>query len=66
MAQSSKDAQKANTTKASNSATATDPKNNPADSKSSNPKSSADDSKSNKAFSNTQTVPEKTIKDSRN
>ena len=49
VAQSSRDAQKANTPKATNSATVTDPKKNPADSKSSNPKSSAENSKSKKA-----------------
>ena len=59
VAQSSKDAQKANTKNATNSATVTDPKKNPADSKSSNPKSSAENSKSDKASANTQTVPEK-------
>ena len=68
MAQSSKDAQKANTTKATNSTKtiAIDPKKNPADSRSSNPKSSAENSRSDKASASTQTIPEKIIKDSRN
>ena len=62
MDQSSRDAQKANTTKTTNSATINDPKKNPADSKSSNPKSSAENSRFDKASANTQTVPEKQSK----
>ena len=66
MAQSSKDSKKDNTPKTTNSTTIIDPKKNPIDSKSSNPKSSAENSKFDKASANTQTSPEKIIKDSRN
>ena len=46
--------------------TVNEPKKNPTDSKTSNPKSSAENPKTDKSFANTQTVPEKEIKDSRN
>ena len=64
MAQSSKDAPKANTTKATNSTTVNEPRKNPTNFKISNPMSSVENP--NKTSANPQNIPEKTIKDSRN
>ena len=70
MAQSSNNAQKANTTKSPSSvkSTISDPKKNPADSKSANPKTvntkaSAKSSKSEKTPAAPESVPEKRTKD---